>query len=983
MTRYIIAFTIIFLSAGASAQQLKQIQKGTANNQIPVTNGKQYTQVYRDAIPYILDTIGIRDSILADVLPDSIFNVAGVSKDTIKLRDGDGFALVDKALVNGVKGTGTATRVAFWNSSSSLSSDPDLYWDNVNSRLGIGNTSPSSALTVAGNSDLNGYLRVNGGNNIWMQAVSIPIPVNAGDQNTLIGFNVGNPSGMTGAINNFLLGANAALSLSTGDNNIVIGQGVMNTVSTGTDNISIGNNSLYNSANTSSTIAIGSFAGQDMTNTYGGTYVGNSAGRASSVYGAAFGEQALRNNSGANSVAFGNLAGYFNSGLNSVFLGHQAGFENSRNQSLFIENSDSWTPLIGGQFDNNRVGINRNISSINATLHVGGDLIVETRSGTPSTGAAFDSSGKLVTTGSTPGSVTSIATTSPITGGPITGTGTIGINDAAADGLTKGASTYTANDFNSSAGLISIDYTNGQAASGTNKGFLTSTDWITFNNKVTTVTASSPLSSSGGTSPNISMTQSGAASNGWLSSANWNTFNNKMDAWGVRTQSGTGGGTIQYLTSYSNVLDFYNGSGITISRPSGTLGITITATDASTTNELQNLSYGTKSGTDIPLDIASGVGVYFREGTGISLGRTASNVMTINSTVTNTDNQTLSFSSPNLSISGGNSVALPVLPSGTTPGNGIRWTGSAWESSTLMSIAANAASTKYFNWNGGNSYLNGTGISTSGNVHLATGGSGVSASRLMGQDAGDALTGVTVGSGLSLSSGTITATDASATNELQTISTSGAAGNITLSGGGGTLNLNVNDADASTTNEGSLTVGAGTSTTSIINSNTSGSTGVTISAGNGLVIVEGGNTIALDTYREYSHVYGVGQDVNTTLSNVQIAQGHVLPVNMTINSSSDVITPGSSSYPYKWTAFGQIYNSSGTPTNVTIWLYRGGTSLYSYESTQITCRDTHTNFSMSGLSDNGTGTFQWKIQASTPPAGTLQLTNFQATVERF
>ena len=43
--------------------------------------------------------------------------------------------------------------------------------------------------------------------------------------------------------------------------------------------------------------------------------------------------------------------------------------------------------------------------------------------------------------------------------------------------------------------------------------------------------------------------------------------------------------------------------------------------------------------------------------------------------------------------------------------------------------------------------------------------------------------------------------DGSTTNELQTISTTGAAGNITLSNSGGTLNLNVNDADASPTNE--------------------------------------------------------------------------------------------------------------------------------------------------------------------------------------
>lgn len=64
-------------------------------------------------------------------------------------------------------------------------------------------------------------------------------------------------------------------------------------------------------------------------------------------------------------------------------------------------------------------------------------------------------------------------------------TGNLTIADADAVG-NKGASTYTASDFNVSSGLVSIDYTNGQASSGSTKGFLTSTDWTTFNNKVGT-----------------------------------------------------------------------------------------------------------------------------------------------------------------------------------------------------------------------------------------------------------------------------------------------------------------------------------------------------------------------------------------------------------------------------------------------------------------------------------------------------------------
>lgn len=66
--------------------------------------------------------------------------------------------------------------------------------------------------------------------------------------------------------------------------------------------------------------------------------------------------------------------------------------------------------------------------------------------------------------------------------------GVVSIDNAAANGSTKGAASFTAADFNASSGNISIDYTNGQAASTTLKGFLTNTDWNTFNNKLSNIT---------------------------------------------------------------------------------------------------------------------------------------------------------------------------------------------------------------------------------------------------------------------------------------------------------------------------------------------------------------------------------------------------------------------------------------------------------------------------------------------------------------
>lgn len=76
---------------------------------------------------------------------------------------------------------------------------------------------------------------------------------------------------------------------------------------------------------------------------------------------------------------------------------------------------------------------------------------------------------------------------------------TISIADAAADGTTKGAATFTAADFNTSSGLVSLDYTNGQAASGSTKGFLTSADWTTFNGKQGALTLTTTGSSGAAT----------------------------------------------------------------------------------------------------------------------------------------------------------------------------------------------------------------------------------------------------------------------------------------------------------------------------------------------------------------------------------------------------------------------------------------------------------------------------------------------------
>jgi hypothetical protein len=128
------------------------------------------------------------------------------------------------------------------------------------------------------------------------------------------------------------------------------------------------------------------------------------------------------------------------------------------------------------------------------------------------------------------------------------------------------------------------------AANGTTNGYLTSTDWTTFNSKqaqlvsgtniktvnstsllgsgdvsvgVTSVTGTAPVVSSGGATPAISMAAANGTTNGYLTSTDWTTFNSK----------GTGSVTSVAAT----VPSFLSVSGTPITS-SGTLAITYSGT---------------------------------------------------------------------------------------------------------------------------------------------------------------------------------------------------------------------------------------------------------------------------------------------------------------------------------------------------------------------------------------------------------------------
>lgn len=73
-----------------------------------------------------------------------------VSIDTFALyRDnGTGWDLIGASGGGSVLGTGVSTRVAFWDTTNSISSNANLYWDNTNNRLGIGTDTPNYILDI-------------------------------------------------------------------------------------------------------------------------------------------------------------------------------------------------------------------------------------------------------------------------------------------------------------------------------------------------------------------------------------------------------------------------------------------------------------------------------------------------------------------------------------------------------------------------------------------------------------------------------------------------------------------------------------------------------------------------------------------------------------------------------------------------------------------------------------------------------------------
>jgi hypothetical protein len=182
---------------------------------------------------------------------------------------------------------------------------------------------------------LSGYTNTTGSNNVFLGQTS-GFANTTGQANSFVGKAAGYYN-TTGQGNSFL-GMWAGISNTTGSWNTFLGHKAGYTNLGGYQNLAVGNNSFYSNTSGINNCIIG--------------------------YAAAYG-----NTTGTDNTCLGSGAGSSNStGSFNVFLGRAAGASETGSNKLYIANSNTSTPLIYGEFDNQKMIINGKLGISTSTF---------------------------------------------------------------------------------------------------------------------------------------------------------------------------------------------------------------------------------------------------------------------------------------------------------------------------------------------------------------------------------------------------------------------------------------------------------------------------------------------------------------------------------------------------------------------------------------------------------------------------------------
>jgi len=280
------------------------------------------------------------------------------------------------------------------------------------------------------------------------------------------------------------------------------------------------------------------------------------------------------------------------------------------------------------------------------------------------------------------------------------------------------------------------------AATTSVSGYLTNTDWNTFNNKgsgtVTSVTGTSPVVSSGGTTPAISIPAATTSVSGYLTNTDWNTFNNKQPAGSYLVSGGALGtpssGTLTNVTGLplstgvTGLLPIANG-GTGTATPALVAGTNVSIT-GSWPNQTINSTATGGTGTVTSVSVVTANG----------LAGTVSNPTT-------TPAITLSTTANGLLTGNGTSISTAVI------GTGLQY------ASSTLSINATTG-TDILRGNGSGQFANvsiGTGLQYSSST-ISIKGLTSTLDTILASDGTGGVKSIFIGTGLNYASGTLSNT---------------------------------------------------------------------------------------------------------------------------------------------------------------------------------------------------------------------------------
>lgn len=211
---------------------------------------------------------------------------------------------------------------------------------------------------------------------------------------------------------NVMIGEQAGLGISgssTGALNVAVGRFGLRAITTGGSNTALGAFSGDSMTTASFNVLVGRDSGGVITTGGNNVLIGFQAGlgQTTQVDNTIVGNKAGASNTGNQNTYLGALAGENSTGSGSVFIGYDTGSDETGSNQLYIDNSNTTTPLIHGEFNNNNLGINtKDYASGSGVIGIANGTAP---SGTPTGGGVlYVESGALKFKGSS-GTVTTIA----------------------------------------------------------------------------------------------------------------------------------------------------------------------------------------------------------------------------------------------------------------------------------------------------------------------------------------------------------------------------------------------------------------------------------------------------------------------------------------------------------------------------------------------------------------------------------------------